>query len=251
MVIMVIEISDFLSRIEASQYTIFTQKFHSSVAKTLNSYRGVIKSKDNNNYHVMFSSVNDAVQCALEVRHKFKYVTPKHGSFNRRLKIGMSVSDQYHDQAVVLASRICENVKDKITMSWGVKDLYERSSQNSRIDESLIRVLNRAEELFLTQVMDLLEHHWKDPDFDVEAFCKALGFNYSQVYWRLGRLTGKTPNNFIKEFRLHQAAILLHERQGSIAKISREVGFNSPNYFSECFLDKYGIRPSKYLQQHT
>ncbi len=77
MVIMVIEISDFLSRVEASQYSIFTQKFHFSVSKTLKKFNGNIKKKDNNNYLVSFVSVDDAVQCALDIQYKFKIATTK------------------------------------------------------------------------------------------------------------------------------------------------------------------------------
>ncbi|MBO6631227.1 MAG: helix-turn-helix transcriptional regulator, partial [Psychroserpens sp.] len=64
------------------------------------------------------------------------------------------------------------------------------------------------------------------------------------------RLTGKTPNNFIKDYRLHKALVLLHNHHGSIAQIAKQSGFNSPTYFSECFLNKYGVRPSTYAQQH-
>ena len=89
MVIMVIEISDFISRVEASQYTIFTQKFHSSVAKTVQKFDGDIKKTDNNNYVVFFEDITNAVQCALDVQYKFKYVTPKHKSFSRKLNIAL------------------------------------------------------------------------------------------------------------------------------------------------------------------
>ena len=41
----------------------------------------------------------------------------------------------------------------------------------------------------------------------------------------------------------------IHEN--TISEIAYETGFNSPAYFSKCFMDKYGILPSKYTQQHT
>jgi len=63
-------------------------------------------------------------------------------------------------------------------------------------------------------------------------------------------LTDKSPNNFIKDFRLHKALKQLHEQEGNISEIAYECGFNSPAYFSKCFMDKFGILPSKYIQQH-
>ncbi|MEH6537714.1 MAG: helix-turn-helix domain-containing protein [Psychroserpens sp.] len=251
MVIMVIEISDFLSRVEASQYSIFTQKFHSSVSKTLKKFNGHIKKKDNNNYLVSYLSVSDAIQCALKIQYKFKYVTPKHKSFSRRLKIGLSASKDLNKVGITLATRMCEIVKDQLVISDEVKSLYEKANEKAEIDDQLIRALTLEEEKFLSDVMDCVESSWVKPDFNVTSFSKALGYSYSQLYGRLMNLTGKSPNNFIKEFRLHKALVLLHNQSGSISQIADKTGFSSPTYFSRCFLKTYGVRPSKYLQQHT
>jgi len=251
MVIMVLEISDFLSRVEASQYTIFTQKFHFSVSKTLKKFNGHIEQKDNNNYLVSYRSVTDAVQCALEVQYKFKYVTPKHKSFSRRLKIALSACNNLNEKAIVLATRMCEIVKDQVVISEEVKQLYDTANEKAKIDAELIHALSPDEEQLLSNVMDHVEANWARPDFNVRSFSKALGYNYSQLYKRLIHLTGKTPNNFIKEFRLHKALVLLHDHSDSISEIADNTGFSSPTYFSKCFLKKYGIRPSKYRQQHT
>jgi AraC-like DNA-binding protein len=251
MVIMVIEISDFLSRVEASQYSIFTQKFHFSVSKTLKKFNGNIEKKDNNNYLVTYQSVTDAVQCALKIQYKFKYVTPKHTSFSRRLKIALSISKTLNKQAIKFATRMCEMVRGPLVISAKVKNLYESANENAEIDNQLIHVLNTEEEKFLSDVMDYVEINWLQTDFNVKSFSKALGYTYAQLYGRLMKLTGKSPNNFMREFRLHKALILLHNQRGSIAQIATQTGFNSPTYFSKCFLNKYGIRPSKYMQQHT
>ena len=251
MVVMVIEISDFLSRVEASQYSIFTQKFHFSVTKTLKKFNGNIEKNDNNNYLVSFLSVNDAVQCALEVQYKFKYVTPKHKSFSRRLKIALITSKNLNEASITLATRMCEIVKAQLVISAEVKRVFERENEKAKIDKELIRALTPEEERLLSDVMDYVELNSARSDFNVATFSKEMGYSYSQFYRRLANLTGKSPNNFIKEFRLHKALVLLHDQRGSISQIAEKAGFNSSNYFSDCFLDKYGLRPSKYLQQHT
>ena len=251
MVIMVIEISDFLSRVEASQYSIFTQKFHSSVSKTLKKFNGSVKKRDNNNYLVVYESVTDAIQCALEIQYKFKYVTPKHQSFSRRLKIAVTMSDDIIKPDIILTRRLCEIVKDQLVITSEVKRLYENANAHAEIDKTLIRVLTHSEEVFLTDIMDFIEREWEQPSFNVTTLSKAMGYTYSQLYRRLMKLTGKSPNNFIKEFRLHNALVLLHNHRGNISEIANKTGFSSPNYFSECFLDKYGVRPSRYRKQHT
>lgn len=254
---MVIEISNYLNRVEASQFSIFTQKFHNSVAKTLKKFNGNIEKNDNNSYLVSFQSVSDAVLCALKVQFKFKYVTPKHEAFNRRLNIALSTGSLFeknkilNEKGVHLALRMCEIIKEQLVISAEVNSLYINENQNAEIDPEFIRVLTIEEEHFLTEVMDHMESNWSKPSFSVDNFSRDLGYNKSYLYRKLIKLTGKSPGSFIKEFRLHKALVLLHDRNGSISDIAIKTGFNSPSYFSKCFFDKYGILPSKYIQQHT
>lgn len=250
MVIMVIEISDFMSRVEASQYTIFTQKFHSSVAKTLSKYCAVIKRKDNNNYITTFTSVTDAIQCALDVQYKFKYVTPKHKSFSRKLNIAIVHASNYNDNSVKNCIRFCENVKDQLVITSKIKEQYESVNAHAEIDKTLIRTLKQNEETFFTQFMDYLESNWQNDRLNISKITKALKLTYAQLYWRLNKLTGSTPQRFIKDYRLHKAMLLLHKHHGNIAQVAKQTGFKSTTHFSDSFLKTYGIRPSKYVQQH-
>ncbi|MCA0153051.1 helix-turn-helix domain-containing protein [Winogradskyella vincentii] len=250
MIIMVIEISDFMSRVEASQYTIFTQKFHSSVSKTLSKYNGIIIKNDNNNYISTFSSVTDAVQCALTVQYKFKYVTPKHKSFSRKLKIALVYADKYNERKVTECIRLCELVKDQIVISSQVKEQYESANVHAEIDKALIRTLKPNEEIFLSRFMNYIEANWQNNNLSIDKITKALKITYAQLYWRLNRLTGSTPQRFIKDFRLHKGMLMLHNHLGNIGQVAKRVGFKSTTHFSDSFLKTYGIRPSKYVQQH-
>jgi AraC-like DNA-binding protein len=242
--------------VEASQYTIFTQKFHASVSKTIKQLNGIIFRKDNNHYLVNFLSATDAVMCALEVQFKFKYVTPKHKAFNRRLNIAISANKSNHkndslsDKGLQLAIRMCENIDGKLVISSDVHSMFESENEHAVIDEKLIRILKPKEEIDFTQIMDYIASNWDKSKLNISSFSKELDYSKSQLYNRIKNLTGKSPTDFIKEFRLHKALVLLHDQRGSISRVAYETGFSSPSYFSKCFFDHYGILPSKYLQQH-
>ena len=128
--------------------------------------------------------------------------------------------------------------------------IYEKENQHAYIDDEQIKSLNPLEETFLVNFMDCIETSWKDPDFNVVTFAKTLGYSKSQLYRKTVNLTGKSPNTFIRDYRLDKAMTLLHEQQGNISEIAFESGFNSLGYFSECFKNKFGLLPSKYIQQH-
>jgi AraC-like DNA-binding protein len=256
-VLMVIETSNYLDRLEANQFTIFTQKFHNSVSKQLQKFNGSVVKKNNNNYLVSFKSVTDAVLCAQKIQFKFKYVTPKFDPSSRKLNIGIGsgipVTDKENifEDTITLATRMCDIIKEPFVITSEVNALYESENRNATIDKESVRVLQVRDEKFLTQLMDFIEDKWHKSDFDVSFFSKALGYSKSQLNRKLKNLTGHSPNNFLKEFRLHKALQLLYKQKGNISEIAFETGFNSAAYFSKCFFDKYHILPSKYIQQHT
>jgi len=256
-VIMVIETSNYLNRLEAKQFSLFTQKFHNSVSKSIKLFKGRIVRKDNNNYLVSFKSVSNAVFCALKIQTNFKYITPKFDVKNRKMKIALSAGvpvsekESIFEEVIVQATRICEIVADELVISNEIKALYESENRNAIINKELIRTLKPSEEKFLLHLMDYVEKIWNKSNFNVTNFSKDLGYSKSQLYRKLVNLTGKSPNSFIKEFRLHKALNLLYKQNGNISEIAYESGFNSPAYFSKCFKDKYGLLPSKYIQQHA
>jgi AraC-like DNA-binding protein len=145
---------------------------------------------------------------------------------------------------------MCDVVKEQLVITTEVKLLYESENRNATIDDEMVKILKPNEEKFLMQLIDFVEKIWNKSDFNVNDFSKALGYSKSQLYRKLTHLTGQSPNNFLKEYRLHKALNLLHKQQGNISEIAFETGFNSAAYFSKCFLEKYGLLPSKYIQQH-
>ncbi|TFG76582.1 MAG: DUF4242 domain-containing protein [Flavobacteriales bacterium] len=253
-IIMVLETNNYLNRLDANQLGIFNQKFHKSVLKCMKKHDGSIAKRDNCTYLASFKSVTNAVMCALKIQSNLKYVTPKFDPNIRRLNIGLSAGTPVTDKegifsdVISIATCMCEVVKDPLVISHLVKTLYENENHNTRIDSQLIRTLNPQEEDFLAQLMAFTEKAFNQPNFNLNVLSTELGLSKSQLYRKLTHLTGISPNQFIREFRLKRALRLLHDQFGNISEIAFETGLNSPAYFSKCFLDKFVILPSRYMQ---
>ncbi|MBT8315231.1 MAG: helix-turn-helix domain-containing protein [Maribacter sp.] len=257
-VVMILETSSYLHRLEANQFSIFTQKFHKSISKTLKHFEGEVLKEDDHTYLVVFTSATNAVLCALKIHANFKYITPKFDKDGRRLKIGISSfpGDKTKSnpifKAIASASRISSFVKDELVVSPGIKVLYEKENRNARIDRELVRVLKSREETFLNRLVTCCAKMYSNPDFNVTALGTQMQLGQSQLYRKVMRLTGKAPSNFIREYKLRRAIGRLHEhKHGTISQVARESGFRNPTYFSKCFNDRFGILPSKYIQQHS
>ncbi len=106
-----------------------------------------------------------------------------------------------------------------------------------------------VDEKFLQRVANTIESHISDTLFSVDRLAKEIGLSRMQLHRKLGALTGRTPNEIIKSYRLNKAAKLLLTKSGNISEVGYEVGFNNPAYFATCFKDYFGNSPSEYLQK--
>ncbi|HLZ87410.1 MAG TPA: ATP-binding protein, partial [Puia sp.] len=101
-------------------------------------------------------------------------------------------------------------------------------------------------EKLMKRIVGCLEEHFHGPELSVEFLSRQLGMSRSSLYGKLLEITGETPVEFIRSFRLEKAAALLEKSDLTIAEIAYEVGFTKPNYFTQAFKTKYKILPSDY-----
>jgi AraC-like DNA-binding protein len=209
-----------------------------------------------NGHHltVCFTSAADAVQCAVSIRAEFEKIgTSLAGGVS--LKIGVSAGDPVTDKpaffedAIRLAERMCRIVKGEIILSCEVRELYDSEKPAGIPDGEKTFWLLPADQQFLVGLMDFTESAWRNAGFKVDDFEKALGCSKSQFYRKMISLTGKSPNFFLKEYRLNEALGLLNKQVRNVSEVAFETGFNSPSYFSKCFQQFYGCLPSDYLAE--
>ena len=81
---------------------------------------------------------------------------------------------------------------------------------------------------------------------NLDAFCRELGLSKSNLYRKIKQITGYSPNEFIRNFRLETAAKMLKETDMTITEVYCAVGYNSLAYFSNCFKALYGVSPTEF-----
>jgi AraC-like DNA-binding protein len=97
---------------------------------------------------------------------------------------------------------------------------------------------------FLKELEDVIEKNMADPEFNVEELSRKLHMNRVTLYRKVRVLTGETPTEFIRSYRLKRGAELLRNNFGTILDIALEVGFSSTAYFTKCFKKKFNQLPS-------
>ena len=102
------------------------------------------------------------------------------------------------------------------------------------------------ENVFLSKVNQIIEANLNNSDLSVEMLSEDLFVSTSNLYRKLKALTGMSPNQYIRAFRLSRAKILLQDPNNTIADIAYATGFTDPDYFSRLFKKETGVTPSEY-----
>jgi signal transduction histidine kinase/ligand-binding sensor domain-containing protein/DNA-binding response OmpR family regulator len=108
-----------------------------------------------------------------------------------------------------------------------------------------------TDEKFLQRTIDYIMEHIQDTDLSVEKLCEALDINRVQLYRKMKALTNQNPSDFIRLIRLKQAAHLLQQKKLKMSEIAYQVGFNSHQYFSNCFQKHFKISPTEYANKYN
>ncbi|MES2276130.1 MAG: two-component regulator propeller domain-containing protein [Bacteroidota bacterium] len=110
-------------------------------------------------------------------------------------------------------------------------------------------LITSKDEQLLKQVIEIVEQHIADAQFNIDDVATAVGLGRTTFYKKLKSLTGMAPVEFVKEMRLKRGLQLMDSGEYNISEISYMAGFTSLAYFSTCFKEKYQQTPSQYLKQ--
>lgn len=103
-------------------------------------------------------------------------------------------------------------------------------------------------DVWLRQLRQLTEQHINTVNFSIGMLAEKMGMSERTLFRRIKKLTGYSPNVYLKEIRLQMARRMLEEGKcKSIASVAQEIGFTSFKYFSKLFKERFGKLPSEYL----
>jgi signal transduction histidine kinase/ligand-binding sensor domain-containing protein/CheY-like chemotaxis protein/AraC-like DNA-binding protein len=111
--------------------------------------------------------------------------------------------------------------------------------------------VSSADDALMNRIMLIIESRLSDPRLNAEDLSKAVGMSRVHLFRKLKKITGQSPSDFIKNIRLQKAAQLLEGNKGFIKEIAFDVGFSSLSYFSRCFHEFYGVKPSEYSNEKS
>ncbi|MCG8326874.1 MAG: tetratricopeptide repeat protein [Chitinophagales bacterium] len=106
-------------------------------------------------------------------------------------------------------------------------------------------VVLQQEDAFILKLKDVFMGHIDDLDYSLDALSKAMHLSRSQLGRKVKALTGKSLALYIRSIRLAEAKKLLITTDSPIKEIAYDVGFATPTYFTNSYVNEFNETPSE------
>ena len=127
-----------------------------------------------------------------------------------------------------------------------LREAFLKKLQSSNMLMAQPEKVENMDDLFLRRFLTQIEEIYTDSEFNVEKLSDTLGLSRGHLHRKIKDLTGTSPVDFLRNYRLKKAAVLLKEKQYNINEIAYQTGFSSPAYFAKCFKAVYNQTPKEY-----
>jgi signal transduction histidine kinase/ligand-binding sensor domain-containing protein/CheY-like chemotaxis protein/AraC-like DNA-binding protein len=138
----------------------------------------------------------------------------------------------------ILASKI----KNILSQQENMRKTYQKQVDASPTEMAV----DSPDELFIKKVLVLIDGNISNPNYSVEELSSEMFVSRYTLYKKILQMTGKTPNELMRQMRLKRAAQLLETGHLTISQICHKVGFKSQKYFVKTFKAEFNTIPSRY-----
>ena len=133
--------------------------------------------------------------------------------------------------------------------------LYNREKLRYYYTNNLFKLekdnkFSNNEQDFISQLNSLIKEHLDHSDFTVESLAEELNVSRVQLYRKVKALLGMNISDYINNYKLESAKMMLEDTDLSVSEIAYKCGFSTPNYFSTSFKNKYGASPASYRKSY-
>lgn len=137
--------------------------------------------------------------------------------------------------------RICEEPSMEATgLGYLLVDLLLRHAMQSCSDAP-------KGDATILATLEYIQAHYSQ-ELTVEQLAARCGYSAAHFCRKFKQTTWLTPMNYLRVFRLEEAAKMLRQSRGTVSDVAMECGFSDPNYFTRCFKAHFGAPPTKYYE---
>jgi len=102
---------------------------------------------------------------------------------------------------------------------------------------------------FVRKFLRVVEQNLDREDMGSTFVAEQMLMSPRQFYRKFKEISGMSPSDLIRDYRMEKAASLLHTEDLSIQEVISEVGISSRAYFYKEFTRRFGMTPKAYREQ--
>lgn len=177
--------------------------------------------------HNKFFKDNDLHSILLKTNAETEFL---HFRIIRMVLTGAGSKLQIDNMVVEMMQQVLSNITD-----------YKPDSRiNARLKKNHLITIERAREY-------MTEHFTDDISLtEIATYCYVSPFHFSRLF---KTFTSDSPHKFLLTIRLKNAELLLRSTALPVADIAFSSGFNSIEYFTAAFKQRYKCPPATYRQE--
>ena len=107
----------------------------------------------------------------------------------------------------------------------------------------------RLQDFYIHEAISFIEQNFQN-NISVEDIADNCGLNRSYFGKIFKKSVGRTPQEFLLNYRMTKASELLKLTKLSVGDISKAVGYDNPFHFSRAFKAVYGIAPREWRNRN-
>ena len=154
------------------------------------------------------------------------------------------LSKPFHQEELLLTLHNLLELRRKMQIALRDRSIMPSNEPEQQVVHAPAPVPD-PENAFLGKIISHIEQHLDEAEFGVPEMSRAMGLSQSQLYRKIKALTDLSTAGFIRNVRLKKGKHLLETTDLTVSEVAYEVGFTSPNYFSDAFLEMFGARPTE------
>ena len=108
---------------------------------------------------------------------------------------------------------------------------------------------SKVKDFYIKEALAFIEHNYMN-DISVEEIAESSGLNRSYFGKIFKESVGKSPQEFLINYRMIKACELLRMTRYSIAEIGSAVGYPNQLHFSRAFKNVNGVSPREWRNAH-
>lgn len=112
-----------------------------------------------------------------------------------------------------------------------------------------LKKAGRLRDFYVREALTFMEQNFHN-DISVEDIADNCGLNRSYFGKIFKESTGRTPQEFLLNYRMTKATELLKLTKLTVGDISNAVGYDNPLHFSRAFKNIFGISPREWRNQN-